>query len=89
MDLLFQSTEETDEIIIQKGIDIWSQDGCSLMPHLDSSLSGRHQPLCLNNRGPVLPAAKIPVVSVIKIDMSAGSIIEEEFWINVLLTHTN
>ena len=70
----FQSTEDTDEVVVQKGIEMWSQDGGLLLPHLDPVSGLRSQPIVPQ----LIAAVKFPMVAQIKIDMSEGSIIEEE-----------
>ena len=64
-------------MVVQKGIEMWSQDGGLLLPHLDPAIGLRGHTIAALGSQP-LPAVKFPIAAQIKIDMSEGSIIEEE-----------
>jgi hypothetical protein len=82
---IFQTSEETDELIVQKAIEMWNADGSFLLPPIDINLAmanlAQHRDLhqiMSNHRPPFLAVPKLPLVANIVINTSGSEIIEEE-----------
>ena len=82
---MFQTSEETDEVIVQKAIEMWTADGGYLLPPMDINLAlanpaqtrDLHQ-IMSSHRPPFVAIPKLPLVANIIINTSGSEIIEEE-----------
>ena len=70
LELLFQTSEETDEIIAQNAIEMWMDDGCHLYPGDKSQLKVNEKPeqICDFNTDFIEP--NFPMTTLIRINES-------------------